>query len=159
MNDYEELYPAQEEDLLLQKKQNRKKFIKILIWCVLIFAVMMGIFRTMLGYVAGSQFQTLEVKAKTVYNASESWQKDGHTLTTSSGKCTDAPFSEYFSDDDYYAIVCDEQGNLQYALYSHRKIKNLNQPDEMEEYQKLNFPVLCWYAVSSYPPKGNSPFT
>ncbi|MBR0483332.1 MAG: hypothetical protein IJJ69_00955 [Oscillospiraceae bacterium] len=141
-----------------EKVQNRNIF-RIVRRIVIFLIILLLGWCAYLRYYARLNFSSLEVKAKTVYYASQVWQKDGHTLTTSSGTCTDAPFSEYFSDDNYYAIVCDEQGNLQYALYSHKEIRNLNQPDGMEEYQKLNLPVLCWYVVGSYPPKGNSPFT
>ena len=141
-----------------EKAQNRNIF--RIVRRIVIFLIIL-----LLGWCAYSRyyailnFSSLEVKAKTVCLSAEAWQKDGHTLTTCSGKCKDAPFSEYFSDDNYYAIICDEQGNLQYVLYSERKIKNLNQPDRIKEYQKLKIPFLRWYAVGSYPPEGNSPFT
>lgn len=136
--------------------QDRKKWIRIIAMVIVLFLIL--VYHILLGYTAHRQFDLLQTDARRVWDAAESWQAEGHTLSTCSEECEKAEFSKYIDQSGYYAIICDEQGNLKYTLYSHRKIKNLSQPDQIEEYRKINT-IFRWYAVGSYPPEGNSPFT
>lgn len=145
-----------------EKAENaqKKKFCKIAVIALLVIVIIIAeAYVSAFRYTAHSKYETLQGNAKSVWYSAKLWQEDGHDLKTQSGKLTDAEFSKYFSDDKYYAIVCDKQGNLQYALYSKKKIKNLNLPDREKEFEKLNNPFQADSAVGSYPPEGNSPFT
>ena len=153
MNDYQELDFSENPEISARKKSNYKKLVIFIISLLALFGIGLGLCNIAIGYTAHSRYETLLCRAEIVYNASENWQEEGNRLETSSGNLRNAPFSKYVSDEGYYAIVCDEQGNLQYALYSVKKIKTLSQPDKEQEYRKLKNIFQRNSAVAVYPPE------
>ncbi len=154
-----------------EHKEKRRRIRKFLITGGIVTAVLLAVgywmLVQMLGYVAYRKLETLNSRAYQICQNAETWLEEGHTLTTHiarEGQPADPDsFAAYiccygYSDDNWYGVVCDEQGELMYTLYSWKQIpeKYLEAPPEKEEMMKmLRDPFRTGYAVGTWIPEDN----
>lgn len=143
-----------------QPKTRKKIIIIAVVVLVLLFAVGYNVYGMMLGYPAHSRYESLCADAQSVYMAAEMWVEDGNTLTTHRARMDkeEDAFSVYLhqycgKESGWYVLVCDAEGNPDYALYSRKKIsdKRMNRPDRDEEMKRLRSPLWHTYAIGCYP--------
>lgn len=116
---------------------------------------------------AKNKMHDLTSTAKHVWTIVRLWEHDdaSRTLTTTIGQCDpDAPADslEYYMaansiETGWFAVVCDETGELQYTLYSLSEITEdelWNQPDKDEIYSTLSNPFTAKDAISICPAPG-----
>lgn len=142
--------------------------ITLLIVCFVLAVIVYILYSTMLGYTAHARVKSYLANAKSIYEVAQLWQEEGNPpLQSHIGKlgenAAEDSFGEYldmyFSDDGWYAVECDADGNILCVWYSRREITE----DELwyipwrTTSEDLRIPFRVKQAVVCYPQEGGTP--
>ena len=155
--------------------QNTEK--KPVLWKIILLVVLLAAMIVLLDWMhlrhdAKQHYMELNSAASAVFFSAESYRKEGHTAAelAGSGRISGqegfsgyllARSGKYLAEGDYYAIVCNDSGQIQYVLYSRSKIadKYVTDPpragdgeDKDSMLRLLQTPVLWRTAVGVYYP-------
>ncbi len=161
----DDFFPPDEQ----HPRRKSKRWIIVLLIVFFVLAVIgYWLYSEMLGYSAHSRVKSYLANAKSIYEVAQLWQEEGNPPLQSHigqlGESTaEDSFGEYldmyFSDDGWYAVECDADGNVLCVWYSRREITE----DELwyipweTTSEDLRSPFRLKHAVVCYPQEGGTP--
>lgn len=161
----------QQAPVIVRLQENEKKHTQRLgcLWALIpVLATGVILLESMLGFVANARVSTMNSNARYVYQTATQWQQEQDecnlpfALQTQIINCSvpaeEGSFAAYLQDmtslQEYCAIVCDEDGKVQYALYAKIPItENQLTPMTLEEQRRIESSLFTrGQAVGCYRP-------
>ncbi|MBQ3843174.1 MAG: hypothetical protein II820_10865 [Ruminiclostridium sp.] len=148
----------------VRRSVSRRAVVILVISAVLLLTCVYFLANTMLGFTAYSRYDALCAKAGCVYDAAAHIIETGGMKRMSTQvQCTGSRNGidehitkcQFLERDDYgkwYAIVCDDNGELLYTLFSESRIdiNNIGLPDKNEQISRLGNLFLQGTAVGFF---------